>query len=107
MSRGAQPTASALTQAPKSTDGGVTIRPNVSAGAVLDPGDRISFQYQSARDAAVIVFDIDTQGYVTLLNDDPVQVSARETQSLPGDEAELTEAEHARRVARQARARLN
>ena len=47
--------ASALNQANKDTNGGVTIRPNVSAGAVLDPGDRISFQYQSARDASVLV----------------------------------------------------
>jgi hypothetical protein len=84
--------ASALNQANKDTDGGVTIRPNVSAGAVLDPGDRISFQYQSTRDASVLVFDIDTQGYVTLLTDEPVRVAAHETGQLgtPDEGSELS-----------------
>jgi hypothetical protein len=79
----------ALSTSSQSTDGGLTIRANVSNGVVLDPGDRISFQYQSARDAAVLVFDIDTQGYVTLLTDAPVDVRARESRSLPDDRSEL------------------
>lgn len=82
--------ASALSTAQRNGEGGVTIRSNVSNGAVLDPGDRVAFQYQSARDAAVIVLDIDTQGYVTLLTDEPVEVSAREPVKLPNDNSELT-----------------
>lgn len=81
--------ASALSTASQSTDGGVTIRANVSSGVVLDPGDRVSFQYQSSRDAALVVFDIDTQGYVTLLSDEPVEVRARETGDIPNDGSEL------------------
>jgi hypothetical protein len=81
--------ASALTSASQSTDGGVTIRPNVSVGEVLDPGDGVSFQYQSARNGALVVFDIDTQGYVTLLTDDPVAVEAHESGELPGDGSKL------------------
>lgn len=80
---------SALTTASQSTDGGVTIRPSFSTGAVLDPGDGVSFQYQSARDGALVVFDIDTQGYVTLLTDDVMDVRGRETGDLPGDGSQL------------------
>jgi hypothetical protein len=74
--------ASALQTAQNNADGGITIRANVSNGAVLDPGDPITFQYQSSRDAAVILFDIDTQGYVTLLHDEPLSVGARESLRL-------------------------
>ena len=79
----------ALTTAQNRADGGVTIRANVSNGVVLDPGDQISFQYQSARDAAVIVFDIDTQGHVSLLHDDPIPVGAHESRTLPERSDEL------------------
>jgi len=83
--------ASALTgnQAPSS--GGVTLRANVPTGSVLDPGDRIAFEYQTAQDAAVIVFDIDTQGYVRLLNPvgEPARVRAHETKQVPDDGSEL------------------
>jgi hypothetical protein len=82
--------ASALSTMQRNADGGVTIRSSVSQGAVLDPGDPVAFQYQSARNATVIVIDIDTQGYVTLLTDEPVDVTAREMQRLPNDDAELT-----------------
>ena len=81
--------ASALSTAQSRADGGVTIRANVSNGVVLDPGDRISFQYQSQRDAAVIVFDIDTQGHVSLLHDEPISVRAHESHTLPDQSSEL------------------
>jgi hypothetical protein len=81
--------ASALQSTSNRTDGGVTIRPNVSAGAVVDPGDPVSFQYQSARNSAVLVFDIDTQGYVSLLTDHPVNVNAHDTRAMPDDNSEL------------------
>jgi hypothetical protein len=74
--------ASALQTAQNNADGGVTVRANVSTGTVLDPGDPITFQYQSSRDGAVILFDIDTQGYVTLLHDQPLSVRARESLRL-------------------------
>ena len=70
--------ASALTSATNHTDGGVTIRSSAATGVVLDPGDEVSFQYQSARDGAVFVFDIDTQGYVSLLTDGSVAVPAHD-----------------------------
>src|SRR5262249_152014 len=53
------------------------------------PGDPVSFQYQSARDGAVLVFDIDTQGNVSLLTDQPVTVRAHDTRPLPDDNSEL------------------
>jgi hypothetical protein len=81
--------ASALTSATNHTDGGVTIRSSASTGVVLDPGDEVSFQYQSARDGAVFVFDIDTQGYVSLLSDGPVAVPAHTQRNLPDDGSQL------------------
>jgi len=79
----------ALTTASPPSDGGVTIRSNTSTGVVLDPGDAVSFQYQSARDAAVLVFDIDTQGNVSLLTDEPVSVRAHTIRNLPDDGSQL------------------
>lgn len=81
--------ASALTRANQTTDGGVTLRANVSTGVVVDPGDGVSFQYQSARNSAVVVFDIDTRGNVSLLTDEPVTVRAHEMRNLPDDGSEL------------------
>lgn len=79
---------SALTQANR-TDGGVTLRSNVSTGVVVDPGDPVSFTYQSVRDGAVLVFDVDTQGYVTLITEQPVNVNGHDTRNLPDDKSEL------------------
>lgn len=81
--------ASALTHANQRTDGGVTLRANVSTGVVVDPGDAVSFQYQSARDGAVLVFDIDTRGNVSLLTDEPVTLRAHDSHNLPDDGSEL------------------
>jgi hypothetical protein len=79
----------ALQSSANRTDGGVTLRANVSEGVVVDPGDPVSFQYQSVRDATVLVFDIDTQGNVSLLTDEPVSVRAHDTRPLPDDNSEL------------------
>jgi hypothetical protein len=79
----------ALTSASNRTDGGVTVRSNVATGVVVDPGDAVSFQYQSARSGAVLVFDIDTQGNVSLLTDHPINVNAHDTRQLPEDNSEL------------------
>ena len=79
----------ALTSASQNADGGVTVRANVSAGSILDPGDRVTFQYQSAHDGAVVLFDIDTQGYVSVLNDEPSKVRAFQNATLPDDGSEL------------------
>ncbi|HEX5132203.1 MAG TPA: DUF4384 domain-containing protein [Candidatus Krumholzibacteria bacterium] len=57
----------AVTPAREATGGGVTIRANIPQGAVLNTGDRISFDFQSRDDAAVVVFNIDSRGYVHLL----------------------------------------
>ncbi len=81
--------ASALTHANQRTDGGVTLRSNVSTGVVVDPGDPVSFQYQSARDGAVLLFDIDTRGNVSLLTDEPVVLRAHDKHNLPDDGSEL------------------
>ena len=81
--------ASALTHQNQRADGGVTLRSNVSTGVVVDPGDAVSFQYQSARDGAVLVFDIDTRGNVSLLTDEPVTLRAHDTHNLPDDGSEL------------------
>jgi len=81
--------ASALTHQNQRADGGVTLRSNVSTGVVVDPGDAVSFQYQSARDGAVVVFDIDTRGNVSLLTDEPVTLRAHDTHNLPDDGSEL------------------
>ena len=79
----------ALQSSTNRADGGVTLRANVSTGVVVDPGDPVSFQYQSVRDGAVLVFDIDTQGNVSLLTDEPVTVRAHDAQPLPNDNSEL------------------
>lgn len=79
----------ALTRASRNTDGGLTLRASVSDGTVVDPGDAMSFTFQSAHPSGVVVFDIDTQGYVTLLTDEPVTVRAHDTQALPDDGSQL------------------
>ncbi|HET6349620.1 MAG TPA: hypothetical protein VFH88_11115 [Candidatus Krumholzibacteria bacterium] len=81
--------ASALTSESTNVDGGVTLRANVSMGQIVDPGDRVSFQAQSARTGAMVLFDIDTQGYVSLLTDEPISVRAHDIHTIPGEGSEL------------------
>jgi Domain of unknown function (DUF4384) len=71
--------------------GGVMLRANVPMGTVLNTGDPISFQYQTSEDAAVLVFNIDSQGYVRLLypTGDVATARGHETYTVPDDGAEL------------------
>jgi hypothetical protein len=62
------------------------------AGIVLNPGDEIGFRLQSDEDAYVIVFNIDTEGYVNLLyparGERPVHVREGDTYLIPDDNSE-------------------
>jgi hypothetical protein len=80
----------ALTNGSSDGAGGVVLRANVPMGTVLNTGDRVTFDYQTRKDSAVLVFNIDSQGYVHLLypTGGPTVARARETYSVPenGDE---------------------
>jgi hypothetical protein len=78
----------ALQSTANRTDGGVTLRANVSRASWSIRGP-VTFQYQSAHDGAVLVFDIDTEGNVSLLTDEPATVRAHDTRPLPDDNSEL------------------
>jgi hypothetical protein len=60
-------------------------------GTVLGTGDPISFEYQSRADAAVLVFNIDSEGYVHLLypTAGPETSRALQTYAVPAEGAEL------------------
>jgi hypothetical protein len=62
-------------------------------GTVLNPGDEIGFRLESDEDAYVIVFNIDTEGYVNLLypakGERPVHVRSGNTYMIPDDSNEL------------------
>jgi hypothetical protein len=47
--------------------GGVVLRANVPMGGIVNTGDRVAFEYQSREDAVVLVFSIDSRGFVHLL----------------------------------------
>jgi hypothetical protein len=81
----------ALTSSRSSGPGGVVLRANVPMGSVLGTGDRISFEYQTRVDAAVVVFNIDTEGFVHLLYPagEPEVARARQNYPVPADGAEL------------------
>jgi hypothetical protein len=73
--------------------GGVTIDMSQPPGAVLNPGDEIGFRLLSETDAYVIVFNIDTEGFVNLLypakGERPVRVREGGTYLIPDDSSEL------------------
>lgn len=71
--------------------GGVMLRASVPMGAVVGTGDRVSFQYQTREDAAVLVFNIDSQGYVHLLypTASVAVAQANNTYTVPDDGADL------------------
>ncbi len=48
--------------------GGVSVSLSDPAGSIYRPGESIQFSYQTSEDAYVIVFDIDTEGYVHLIH---------------------------------------
>lgn len=85
------PAAFALTEGTDGGNGGVTLRASVPMGSILNTGDPVSFQFQSRENAAVVVFDIDTRGYVHLLwPDDEVEMSSALTRyDLPEAGREL------------------
>jgi hypothetical protein len=67
-------------------DGGVVLRMSAAKGSVLSPGEEISFTYQTSEDALVVLFNIDTEGYVHLLHPWdglPQAARARETYRVP------------------------
>ena len=71
--------------------GGVVLRANVPMGTVVGTGDRVSFEYQTREDAAVLVFNIDSQGYVHLLypSAGPEMARALQTYVIPEEGADL------------------
>ena len=72
---------------------GVSLEMTRLPGTVLNPGDEIGFRLVSEQDAYVIVFNIDTGGFVNLLypakGERPVHVRAGETYLIPDDNREL------------------
>lgn len=72
---------------------GVSLQMSRPAGAVLNPGDEIGFRLQSDIDAYVIVFNIDTEGFVNLLyparGERPVRVREGETYFIPDENREV------------------
>lgn len=67
-------------------DGGVVLRMSAATGSILSPGEQISFTYQTSDDAMVVLFNIDTEGYVHLLHPFdgvPTVARARETYRVP------------------------
>jgi hypothetical protein len=76
-----------------SSSGGVYLEMNRPAGTVLNPGDEIGFRLVSEEDAYVIVFNIDTEGFVNLLypakGERPVRVRKGDTYLIPDDNSEL------------------
>ncbi len=81
----------AVTNANVAGDGGVMVRATFPMGTVVGTGDNVAFQYQTRVDAAVIVFNIDSQGYVHLLypRAQPEVARAHENYVVPDDGAEL------------------
>ena len=67
--------------------GGVVLRAGSPMGSVLQTGDDISFEYQTREDAAVVVFNIDSQGLVHVLHPqgDPEVSRALESYTIPND----------------------
>jgi len=76
-----------------SSRGGVSLEMTRPAGTVLNPGDEIGFRLVSEENAYVIVFNIDTEGYVNLLypakGERPVRVREGDTYLIPDDNSEL------------------
>ena len=70
-------------------DGGVILRMSEPTGTVFSPGEELSFSYQTQHDAYVLVFNIDSEGYVQLITpapgDAPRLVRAQQTVAIPGN----------------------
>ena len=65
--------------------GGVVLRMDVPMGTVLSAGEEVGFTFQTLQDAFVVVFNIDSEGYVHLLHPDRglSRSVARHTYRLP------------------------
>lgn len=78
-------------------DGGVVLRFSGPMGSVLNPGEEIGFSFQPQQNAYVVVFNIDTEGFVHLLH--PVAgkyhtlTKAREWEHIPENPRERFVAE--------------
>ena len=81
----------AVTNGRNAGNGGVVLRASIPMGTVVGTGDRVSFEYQTREDAAVLVFNIDSQGYVHLLypTADPEVARAHQSYVVPDEGAEL------------------
>jgi hypothetical protein len=66
-------------------DGGMMIRMSVPMGTVLNAGEEVAFKFQTLEDAYVIVFNIDSSGYVHLLHPEQglSMAAARRTYDVP------------------------
>jgi hypothetical protein len=73
--------------------GGVSLAMTQPPGTVFNPGDEIGFRLESESDAYVIVFNIDTEGYVNLLypakGERPVHVREGGVYMIPDDNSEV------------------
>jgi len=68
-------------------DGGVVMRMSEPMGSILNAGEELNFRFQTKQDAFVIVFNIDTEGYVHLLRpSDRLEISsARQNYDIPAN----------------------
>ncbi len=86
----ASPATYALTQGSGEAGTDVTLRASVPMSSIVNTGDRMAFEYQTRDDAAVIVFNIDSRGYVHLLAPEgPVEMTralSRYTIPEPGND---------------------
>lgn len=57
--------------------GGVTLKLTEPAGSIYRPGEPVRFTYTTDTDAYVIIFDIDTDGYVHLLHPENGRLSRK------------------------------
>jgi len=75
------------------SDGGVSLAMTRPPGTVFNPGDEIGFRLESESDAYVIVFNIDTEGYVNLLyparGERPVHIREGGVYLIPDDNSEV------------------
>ena len=74
-------------QSSSSSDGGVVLRLSDPPGSIYSPGEEVEFSFQTREDGYVIVFNIDTEGYVSLLYPGDGKISAKsragETYRIP------------------------
>ena len=84
-------TTNAVSSARDTGNGGVVLRATVPMGGIVNTGDRVAFEYQTREDAAVLVFSIDSRGFVHLLypEGDPEMARANTAYTIPSSGSEL------------------